>query len=69
MPASLQHLTPDMLLARWGHVVQKGTLANWRCQGRGPMFIKAGAKVLYPVEHLLKWEAKNLCAMNDNEPR
>ena len=28
--------------------IDAGTLANWRCQGRGPVYVKYGRKVLYP---------------------
>ena len=32
------------------------TLANWRCQGRGPAYVKSGRKVLYKrtmIDHFL----------------
>ena len=32
-----------------------GTLANWRCQGRGPVYVKYGRKVLYPIRALEVW--------------
>lgn len=31
------------------------TLANWRCEGAGPPFIKVGARVLYPKVDFLRW--------------
>jgi hypothetical protein len=36
------------------------TLANWRVQGKGPMFIKAGRRVLYPIDQLQVWERSQL---------
>ena len=32
-----------------------GTLANWRCQGRGPEYVKLGRKILYPIDSLDRW--------------
>ena len=32
--------------------IDAGTLANWRCQGRGPVYVKYGRKVLYPIRAL-----------------
>ena len=52
-----KYLTPkeveDMLC------IHKGTLANWRCQGRGPAYIKYGRKVLYPIGEIEAWLAAN----------
>ena len=31
------------------------TLAHWRCEGRGPAFIKIGAKVGYSGRALNEW--------------
>lgn len=35
--------------------VSENTLANWRWAGKGPRFIKAGAKVLYRRSDLEAW--------------
>ena len=35
--------------------IDAGTLANWRCQGRGPVYVKYGRKVLYPIRALEVW--------------
>ena len=35
--------------------IDAGTLANWRCQGRGPAYVKYGRKVLYPIRALEVW--------------
>ncbi len=32
-----------------------GTLRNWRSQGKGPPFAKAGKTVLYPRHLLVDW--------------
>lgn len=56
-------LTPDEVVARWSGATKKGTLANWRSQGKGPPWSKRGAKVVYPLAKLEAWEAAN-----DNQP-
>lgn len=35
----------------------EGTLENWRVQGVGPKFIKAGRKVLYDPDDIAEWRA------------
>jgi hypothetical protein len=37
-----------------------GTLANLRCAGGGPRYLKLGRRVLYPVVELEKWEQQQL---------
>ena len=58
-------LTEEELAERWRGQVTRGTLRNWRTQGRGPPFLKAGRAVLYPRSRLLAWEAGNLMAWSD----
>lgn len=41
------------------HLV-KGTLANWRVQGKGPRYMKIGKKVLYPVVEVEAFEQRQL---------
>lgn len=43
------HLTAAQLAERWQ--CSEATLAFWRCTGdpKGPMFIKLGRRVLYPI--------------------
>lgn len=36
------------------------TLDNWRTSGRGPKFLKLGARVLYPQTELDAYKAANL---------
>jgi hypothetical protein len=31
------------------------TLANWRCKGIGPRYLKVGAKVLYRLSDIDRW--------------
>jgi hypothetical protein len=60
MTAAVQKfLTPKELVARWGGATTVGTLANWRCQEKGPPYSKRGAKVVYPLDKLEVWEAAN----------
>ena len=46
-------LTPEMVEEHLH--IKKGTLANWRSQGRGPEYVKAGRKVLYRRSALEAW--------------
>jgi len=43
-----------------------GTLANLRCQGRGPAYIKYGRKILYPLSEMEKWLRLNLVKTLDS---
>lgn len=54
-----EFLTPDQVVDRWGGAIGRGTLANWRAKGRGPAFVKIGARVVYPIDALLAWEKEN----------
>lgn len=60
-------LTADDLVTRWGGVVNKGTLANWRSQNRGPAYVKIGHRVVYPLDQVEIWEKANLKKANDNK--
>jgi predicted site-specific integrase-resolvase len=39
--------------------VEPKTLANWRCIGTGPAFIRAGRKIVYDPTDIEKWKAAN----------
>lgn len=52
-----EFLTPTQLIARWGNAIGEGTLANWRAQGKGPKFVKLGAKVVYRLADVIEYEA------------
>lgn len=54
--AAQEFLTPTQLVARWGNAIGEGTLANWRAQGRGPKFVKLGAKVVYRLADVEDYE-------------
>lgn len=47
-------LTGAELAARWK--LSHQTLANWRHAGKGPPFIRVGARVLYPLEGITAYE-------------
>jgi hypothetical protein len=38
------------------------TLEQWRWRGVGPRYLKIGARVIYPFDHVEEYEAKNLHA-------
>ena len=60
-----QFLTVDDVVKRWGGVVTRGTLANWRCKRVGPPFVKLRARVVYPVDGLRDWEIANQMVSKD----
>ena len=51
----MERLTEKELAARWRVSVR--TLQNWRWMGRGPRFLKIGARVLYPIGEVEAFEA------------
>lgn len=55
-----QYLSVDEMVARYKGKITKGTLANWRANNKGPTYVKLGGRVLYPVEHVDRWEAAGL---------
>lgn len=57
MVSEEKYLTADEVSARYGQSVTPATLANWRFKKTGPVFVKIGGRVLYPLTDLLKWEA------------
>lgn len=52
-------LTPQEVSVRWGQRISPRTLANWRSQGMGPPFTKVGGAILYEIDRLAEWEARN----------
>ena len=48
------YLTFKELADRWR--LSDQTLANWRYAGKGPPFIRVGARVLYPSEGIHAYE-------------
>ena len=56
-------LTPQELSARYGGRLSVRTLANWwSVTGTGPMFIRMGGKILYPLDKVEQWERANTFA-------
>lgn len=53
-------LTADELIERWNGAVSKGTLANWRSQGKGPDFVKPFGRVQYLLSSVIAWEKENM---------
>lgn len=47
-------LTSKEVADRWR--LSDQTLANWRHAGKGPPFIRVGARVLYPIEGIYSFE-------------
>ncbi|WP_253638430.1 MULTISPECIES: helix-turn-helix transcriptional regulator [unclassified Bradyrhizobium] len=52
-------LTAEEVAKRYRGGVSVGTLRNWRAMRIGPSFVKIGKAVLYPVDELEAWDAKN----------
>lgn len=40
--------------------LSKATLDTWRCRGGGPVFIKLGRSVRYPVANIEDFERRNM---------
>ena len=56
----MQHLDQNALADRW--LLSPRTLEQWRWQGRGPKFLKVGARVIYRLEDVEAFEAASLHA-------
>ncbi|ABV94955.1 conserved hypothetical protein [Dinoroseobacter shibae DFL 12 = DSM 16493] len=52
-------LTQAQLAARW--YVSPRTLEQWRWLGKGPRFLKIGARVLYDEAEIEAYEAGQVC--------
>lgn len=53
-------LSETDLAKRWG--ISPKTLQRWRCEGRGPRYLKLSKRVVYPVDEILTFESKALHA-------
>lgn len=51
-------LTPSELADRWNLGV--ATLSQWRWNGRGPLFLKLGKRVMYRIEDIESFEGQTL---------
>lgn len=52
-------LTAEEVSERYRGSVSVGTLGNWRTMKIGPIFVKIGKAVLYPMSELDAWDQKN----------
>lgn len=66
MAQPAEYLSPGQLVARWDGAIGTGTLANWRSNGKGPAFMKFGARVRYPLAKVIAWEMKHMRGDNEN---
>ena len=55
----MSKITQEQLAERW-HLSPR-TLEQWRWLGKGPKFLKIGARVLYREEDVEAWEAAQVC--------
>jgi hypothetical protein len=55
----MSKMTQEQLAERW--MVSPRTLEQWRWLGRGPVFLKIGARVLYREEDIKAYEAAQIC--------
>ena len=55
----MSSMTQKELAERW-HLSPR-TLEQWRWLGKGPNFLKIGARVLYREEDVAAWEAQQVC--------
>lgn len=54
----VKHLNQLQLADRW--TVSARTLERWRWSGEGPQFLKIGGRVVYRLEDILAYEARQL---------
>lgn len=54
----MQNLHQKQLADRW--LISPRTLEQWRWQGKGPKYLKIGARVVYRLEDVEAFESENL---------
>ncbi len=59
-PGDRRVLNENELAQRWG--ISPKTLQRWRCEGRGPKYLKLSKRVSYPLEGVLDFEQNALHA-------
>jgi predicted DNA-binding transcriptional regulator AlpA len=59
-PGDRRVLNENELAQRWG--ISPKTLQRWRCEGRGPKYLKLSKRVSYPLEGILDFEQNALHA-------
>jgi hypothetical protein len=62
----VRHLTQGQLADRWQ--MSPRTLERWRWLGEGPRFLKLGGRVIYRLEDVEAYEAKQLRASTTDSP-
>lgn len=62
----MRKLRQEQLAERW-HMSPR-TLEQWRWLGKGPRFLKIGARVLYREEDVEAWEAAQVCQNTAGPP-
>lgn len=55
----MNKITQEQLAERW-HLSPR-TLEQWRWLGKGPKFLKIGARVLYREADVDAWETEQVC--------
>jgi hypothetical protein len=58
-PLSQDTLLTPQEAADWLRM-KKQTLANWRCQGGGPAFLRVGSKIFYPLSKIKEYLDRNV---------
>ena len=49
--------------------LKRSTLDHYRCEGRGPIYRKHGARVFYPKPDLIRWSERNSYASTSERIR
>lgn len=49
--------------------LKRSTLDHYRCEGRGPVYRKHGARVFYPKPDLIRWSERNTYASTSERIR
>lgn len=55
---NVKHLNQRQLAERWN--LSEATLERWRSEGIGPAYLKLHGRVLYRLEDIEAYEARNL---------
>lgn len=55
----MSKMTQSQLAERW--MLSPRTLEQWRWLGKGPRFLKIGARVLYREEDIEEYESRQVC--------
>ena len=55
----MERMTQEQLAERWQ--ISPRTLEQWRWLGKGPKFLKIGARVLYREIDILSYEQAQVC--------